>query len=100
MTMRLTRAIAEAKVDNCNRLLGFDPDTDRYQVGMLMIQGAYGGWRVERITSESRSISPIGSHGFGPIRDVCMILDGFRECLLIQQAERAGRQYLGEGQTT
>lgn len=97
--LRITRKVVDAKVDNVNRLLGFNPDTDRYQVGMLMVQGAYGGYRVERITSEGRSTSPIGSHAFGPMRDCALILDGFRECLLIQQHDDAERRYAGEGQT-
>ena len=82
--MRITKAVLDAKCENVNRLLGFNPDEITWKTeGSIVVEGAYDGCRVSIRTGQHGSTSPIGSHTYGPNRDAALILDGFREALLL-----------------
>lgn len=64
--MRITVAQLQAKVDYLNKVTGNPPaayvkDGDKYigQIGHYMLDGAYGGYALEQIMSESGGVSVI-----------------------------------------
>lgn len=81
--MRMTKAILNAKVDNVNRLLGFDPTTNLYAVeGAITLYGAYGGYGVHRYSGGRGGVSDLMG-GCQTAREAARFLDGMREALYI-----------------
>ena len=81
MTFRLTAGYLQAKIDTANRLLGFDPDNDKWgTVGALQLSGGYGGHAVHKVINESLGVSDL-SRGYKTAREVACYLDGFIEAL-------------------
>lgn len=83
---RITQEHMQSQVDIVNRMLGFDPDRDRYNTpGAVQLSGAYGGWTVHQVTSEGGGVRDlIGGHG--PAREASRFLSGMIAALRIREA--------------
>ena len=88
MAQRITEAQLRSKIDNVNRLLGFEGSERGFVPGApdgsLCYSSAYGGHSVHRYTGGNRGVSDLlGGHG--PARELAMFLDGMREALYLAQ---------------
>lgn len=82
MGFRLTRQIVEAKAKTVNSLLG----TQGGQApGSVYIQGAYGGYAVQRCTKGGGTVT-VGN-GYGTLREAAQVLDGMIEGIRLAQKE-------------
>lgn len=74
MPDRITRPMVDARCQTINRMLGItDPAWNT--PGTIQIAGAYGGTKVERVTSREGSSTDL-THGYSPLRETYMFLQG------------------------
>lgn len=84
MTERINRAHVDAKVVTVNRMLGIE--NPNWNVpGSVELDGAYGGHRVDQVTSEGHSVTPLSGFGYGTLRECANFLDGMIAALRITQ---------------
>lgn len=100
MTDRITRTHLQAQVDRLNRLTGApatpytkQPDgTYVANVGNHHLSGAYGGWCVHRMVSETGGVSTPIVHGHVPARHLYDLLGaylrGYEDAQREQQREQ------------
>lgn len=86
---RITNAVLQAKVDNVNRLLGFDPDggaNGGYNCpGFVILRSAYGSTGVSAYSGAHGGQRDLS--GLGTKRETAIFLDGMREALLATTRE-------------
>jgi hypothetical protein len=84
MAERITEKFLQARIDTVNRLLGFDPETVRWNtVGTVQLYGAYGATAVHRVVNDAGGVSDLS--GLGTRREIGLYLAGMIEALRITQ---------------
>lgn len=86
MATRITRGHVEAKLATVNRMLGIEKPGP-FAPGSVDLGGAYGGWRVEQVTSKDHSIRVLSTSGYATMRDCDTFVDGMIAALRIAQGD-------------
>lgn len=86
--MRITKRDLDGAVDRLNVLAGYPEGTplwtrdadgkNRATIGMYLLSGAYGGWKLEQIVSDGGGVRSI-THGYLPKREVYNMIHAYRE---------------------
>ena len=87
---RITRRNLEAQIDSINKALGHTgplwqtiDGRNVATVGMLALDGAYGGWHVERMSNTGGGVSIIGHSYRMTARECWYMLRGMSDALAI-----------------
>ena len=96
MSERITKRHLVAQMDNINNALGYTGQLwqtidgrNIATVGMLALDGAYGGWRVERMSNTGGGVSFVGHSYRMTARECYYMLRGMYDVLFIAREARS-----------
>jgi hypothetical protein len=84
MSERITDRFLRGQVDTINRLLGFDPESVRWDtIGSVQLYGAYGSTAVHRIMNDAGGVTDLS--GLHTKREVSLFLAGMIAALYVMR---------------
>jgi len=91
--MRITERMLELQVDRLNELTGspmayFDEATKKINIGHHTLSGAYGGWQLQRVTSDGGGVEALLSHGHIPKRELYNLITSYISGIEAGKGER------------